>query len=176
MRAACVVLFIASTSAADPIPTAADQPPKVTLGASIFSVRFPSSGYHLAMAARVIGSRYLDAQVAVGARVRSDDPISDEDLWSMQVGASSIRWSEVSAVGARASAGYLKYEVTYREGEESWVDDHDAVFGEGALFARLRFGPYLAVEALVAMRLGVLTSGDGLDTTGYLSLGVHVTI
>jgi|GEM_PF-5631837 len=177
LLASFVAITAASTTAvADPEPVVI---PRATIGVSLYMMQFPTTGFHVAVAAQLKDQYYLDAQASVGAHVRiAGEPVTDEELWSAQAGASSIRWHRNGAVGARASVGYLKYQYTIDEAlfDEPDVVDHDAIYTEAAFFLRLRLGANVALEALVAARIGALTSGPGIDATGYLSTGIHVTI
>ena len=178
-RLPLVATFAAITAAAT---TAVAEPvaiPRATIGVSLYMMQFPTTGFHLALAARLRGTLYLDAQASFGAHVRiASEPVEDDKLWSAQVGTSSITWSEHAAVGARASAGYLAYHYVIDEAlyDEPEVYDLDMIYGEAAFFVRLRLGSRVALEALLAARIGALTSGDGISATGYMSAGTHVTI
>ncbi len=173
MRLAYAVLLVATGAAAEPTPPP-DTAPKTTLG--IAAYRGATAGIQFTTGVRVARTAYIDTQLGLGLFVPD---ARDADVWSAQIGASKVLWTEHSAVGARASLGYQRSEVTYFEAlfdDEPYTEYDNMIYGEGALFLRGRLGPNLAIEALVALRVGAHTVGDGSAGTGYASLGLHITI
>lgn len=165
---------LGSVAVAEPAPV-----PQMTFGISAFMNRYPTGGFHVAGAYHLTGAFYGDAQVSLGAHVRTGDSeirVVDESLWSAQIGASAISWSEHSAWGARTSVGYTTHEAELYDFPEdvTTMENHDAAYLEVAGFARARLTPHVALEALVAGRFGVTTSDPRLEVTGVLSAGFHV--
>ena len=139
---------------------------------------FPIVGFHVACAVRLRANQYLDAAASFRSRVLADGPsINEQHVWNVQVGTSTINWRESTALGVRGSLGYLKLEVTYQEfvdADEPWVEDDDSLYIEDAAFGRLRLGAHIALEAQLALRVGVKLNGEGLNGGVIGSTGLLV--